>query len=257
MAKSPSAPRPGFTLIELLVVVAIIAILAAMLLPALSKARDVARQSLCNSNLRQLGTGMAMYVDDFAGFVPHPDFGSTNRCSQPQAPLDVGGPLLGYLSGPRWWCNQMYSYVGNSKTYDCSNPIANYDRGCENIGSSGFYCIGVATAYGMNECLKIERRVAAYNDADQKIVLGHASPSEGDPLIGKLSVCDPLTSIPQPGRWKGYHRPASQGECGNFIPGDGRNGFLFMDFHVEAMGFWYVFDNRLRLFDPPGVVCTR
>lgn len=71
--------KRGFTLIELLVVVAIISILAAMLLPALSKARERARHSVCMSNLKQIWHALIMYTEDHDGWllparVPYPQY---------------------------------------------------------------------------------------------------------------------------------------------------------------------------------------
>jgi len=71
MTLTEQKKREGFTLIELLVVIAIIAILAAILFPVFARAREKARQSSCQSNLKQLGLGMLMYVQDFDERFPN------------------------------------------------------------------------------------------------------------------------------------------------------------------------------------------
>lgn len=75
----PRVRRAGFTLIELLVVIAIIAILASMLFPTFSRAREQARKSVCISNLRQIGLGVLQYTQDYDERYPsgYPFWGTT------------------------------------------------------------------------------------------------------------------------------------------------------------------------------------
>lgn len=60
-----------FTIVELLVVISIIAILAALLLPALNKARERGRNAVCTGNIKQIGSSLQMYASDFNDFVPY------------------------------------------------------------------------------------------------------------------------------------------------------------------------------------------
>ena len=85
------AIRHAFTLIELLVVIAIIAILAAILFPVFSQARESARQITCASNMRQIGMGLRMYASDYDDtWVPAYSVG------RPDPTLSLSQPWIGY-----------------------------------------------------------------------------------------------------------------------------------------------------------------
>ena len=101
----------AFTLIELLVVIAIVAILAAMLLPALTAARESARQAVCMSNLRQIGAGAMMYQGDCSGMIP-----ITTEWSQSFGPkrYAIGSPNAG-LDLPDEFLFMARKYCGASK----------------------------------------------------------------------------------------------------------------------------------------------
>lgn len=124
--------KRGFTLIELLVVIAIIAILAAILFPVFAQAREKARTSSCQSNLKQIATGLSMYTQDY----------DETMC--PDRIWGIGGANA---ADPNWrsgvWYNLVQPYVKNQGVLKC--PSYNANRSANEINWGIQPC-----TYGMN-----------------------------------------------------------------------------------------------------------
>ena len=138
--------RKAFTLIELLVVIAIISILAAILFPAFARARENARRASCQSNLKQVGLGIAQYMQDYdSRFMP----GCYNAMVTPNSSTGEVRPehyTAGVATGGTYWMDRLEPYTKSRAILVCPSanglvtdaPINAVDfRGVDGNGNNG------------------------------------------------------------------------------------------------------------------------
>lgn len=143
--------KNGFTLVEVLIVIAIIAILAAMLLPALAGARERARRTTCLNNLKQIMTAYEMYADDFFETYPvdetalfsgtnsiYPNFIKTPQTFWCPSTISRGVRAPVSIDSTNW--DNSYSFVfGLTTSNNCPNPVPVISDKGVFVGSSADY----------------------------------------------------------------------------------------------------------------------
>lgn len=163
--------KKGFTLIELLVVIAIIAILAAILFPVFGRARENARRSSCQSNMKQIGLGFKQYIQDYDEKFP-------------LAIADTGGSPGAFDGGDQGWAQAMQPYMKSTQIFQCPSetnpPSSPANTGGFNPGYSDYWANAqVVNSSGVSEASIDAQALTVLNGDGQSVGGSNAAATDG------------------------------------------------------------------------------
>ena len=240
----------GFTLIELLVVIAIIAILAAILFPVFAQAREAARKASCASNMKQLGTAIAMYGTDYEGTL----VGGGGTCfgSGPTGCSDTNP-----VPGQQWqWIIQ--PYIKNWNVYKCPSDPRPIDRVPVSYGINNIALNSPSADTGINESsVQSPADTVALMEIGEGAYREDRETLEGVRMVGDNTIWDSWDRVSKvdPG-WSWSDTQPRHGGGGNVLWVDGHVKFSKLGQCTNSIpnrniGNGMTFD-KIRGSSPPG-----
>ena len=220
----------GFNVIELLVVIATVAILATLLLPALTKAKEQGRSSICKNNMRQLTLAMVLYADDNDDYLPWP--GDVDRNWQPD--WVFGGQPNTYPNNPETWNTPGFGFHAESGSifpYATSQPRVVPHRDYYTTTYRIYRCPSTSA---LGEALRVN--FSMNEELDPTTDLTKAVP-EGVKVANVVGPTQKILLVNEdPATMKNASfKPQGTALTGQFVVHDGRVNVGFIDGHLEAM----------------------
>ncbi|MDT8302009.1 MAG: type II secretion system protein [Sedimentisphaerales bacterium] len=237
--KSPAkCSKRGFTLIELLVVIAIIAVLLAILMPAMRKIKEIARETACKSNLKNIGLAVAMYLDDYERKIPNTQ--SSNQFLWFQ---NDGRTYRTAGSSGTYWGIYYKDYIkGQTKIFGCPSLQRTdrliYDAGNDPSGTIQHAAFGLnhherARGRNTNDIYRLSEFIYCLDHAEPRPDGGTSDCLHNNNSIGSMN----LTSYRQGGSRSYSYRQIFRHNmryADDFKTG-GRLNVLWMDAHVTSI----------------------